>query len=505
MIYKTALIFFLVFCSLHFIFAQEDLALPASDGTNRGDGFVVTLDMGVDAFNFTQRTFGSSEIRGRSHQDHSEIHYVISNWNFDKDAQAGLEYSSANFGGKFAFQPQIVSGAWSFGAKLNGWAQFPFFRITLGNDIETNYADWQGSVDAMMVFSQNGWENPDNITNSEGLLLETFLNSWSVALAAGNFLTKWDNTSRIFLHPNDDNVYIDRYETSFSFGGRIGYNLGDIGKVNASYKLYYFNRANNYGVPGGDSIDLVAYTADATEFRHVFGLYSSFNLLNGNLGISAGYLGNISVLLSEFSNSRSVTNMVETGVPVVLRSGPVLNASWRTPAGLTIRTDNAFTFWQDKDFEIFRINLSSQNLNYNTSPKTVADNYRLISNIALRNGIGFGYFFSDKIQGSLYIQNILLHHQVVGYTPLSDRHIYTLVDNMIRAELGLTYHFNDNAQVYIKFDVSDTITSRSMDLAAETHDLFLKTTVNHQTPVPVATTDHVFVIRIPIGITLRIR
>ena len=492
MVRKAALVFFIGCIIAGFIPAQD----------NRGDGFVVSLDMGVDAFNFTNYTFGSADIRGPLDQNRSLTHYLISNWNFARDAQAGLEYNASNFGGKFAFQPQAGIGGITYGAKLNGWAQFGFVRVTLGNDIETAYANRQGSDDPILILTQSGWEDPDNITNSEGLMVEAFANPLHIALAAGNFATSWEATSRVHNN-NDDNMYIDRFSYSLQFGARIGYELGDIGKINASYKIYYNSVATSFDVEGAWSSVLQPRFADAEQFRHVFGLYGSFNLLDGDLGITGAFLGNANVLVKEYY-LRGVNTMVETGVPVVFRVGPAINARWATPFGLTLRTDNALTFWQDKNFDIFRM-AATDSQNFNNLPKEQADEYRLISNMALRNGIGLGYFITESIEARLYLQNILRRHEVIGYTPNDISHTYTLIDNTVRAELSLFYHFNANALVYIKLDVSDAITSRSKDLAMETRNLFLDQTVHGQLPVPVATVDHVFVIRVPIGLTLRIR
>ena len=480
---------------LPFAAAQE------TSDDNRGNGLAVTLDMGVDAFNFTSWNYGSSDIRGRAYQNHSEIQYLISNWNFAKDAKASLEYGGKYFGGSFAFQPQIVSGSWTFGAKMKGWARFAFLRVTLGNDIETNYADWQGSEDGLLLYTGAGWENADNITNSNGLLLEAFPKPFTFAAAAGDFLSKWDNTERITNNPNDDNIYKDRYNTSLSYGARAGYEFGGPGKINASYKIYYNSIANNFRVPGGNFSDLVATKADAEVFRHVFGLYGSFYF--GDLGLTAGYLGHATVYLPEyFSTQSSIRNMVKTAMPVIYKNGIALNLKWKASDYMTLRMENSFTFWQDKNYDIFGISGGDWNLNVATKEK--ADDYSLIDHIALRNGIGLGYFFTDRIEGKVFLQNILTCWNASGLTPADEKYTYTLAENMSRIELGLNYYFNANAVVYIKMDVSNTITDRSRDLNAATPSYFVEH-VHNEKPEMVPTIDNKFVVRIPIGFTLNMR
>jgi hypothetical protein len=185
--------------------------VSAEEESLRGDGLSVSLEMGVDALNMAFRTFEHSEYRVVRGQNHSEIQYLISNWEFAKDARATIAYNAANYGGSFAFQPQIVSGSWTFGALMRGFFQFSFLRLTLGNDIETNYADWQGSDEGLLFNNGNGWHNPDNITDSSGLLAEAVFNSFTFAVSAGDFSSRWMPTSRIFNGPKFDNIFLDRY------------------------------------------------------------------------------------------------------------------------------------------------------------------------------------------------------------------------------------------------------------------------------------------------------
>jgi hypothetical protein len=430
---------------------------------------------------------------------------LISNWDFAKDAQASLGYSSSEFfggnfafGGNFSFKPEIPqSGGWTFGAKRKGWARFNFLQVTLGNDIETNYADWQGADDGLMIYNGTEFENPDNITNSSGLLLEALLNPFTFAVAAGDFSTAWKPTDRIENRPNDDNIYKDTYNYNLSYGARVGYGLGDRGKVNASYKIYYDSRAESFKVPGGDFSDLEPVFADAEVFQHVFGLYGS--LYFGSLGLTAGYLGHALVYLSEFHRNGE---MVETAVPLIYKNGVALNAQWKAPSGLALRTDHSVTFWRDKNYESFgkKAGIINWGLEHKGGDEA---NYTFIDYFVMRNGLGAGYYFTNRMEGNVFLQNTLFQNSGSRMQG-SDAYKYTLIEDTARIELGLSYHFNTNATVFIKLDVSDTFTSRSSSLTGTMTNFFVNS-VHNEKPEPVAVTDSVLAVRIPVGITLKIK
>ena len=484
--------------------------MPASaQAENVGEGLIVTLDMSVDLLNHTQRTFGASHIRGANFQDHSVTNWLISNWDFAKDARAAIEYNGNRIGGRFVMVPQIAGGNWGFGARLNGWAQWGPARITIGNDIETNYANWQGSDEGLLIYIGNsfpagGWNprfhNPDNITESSGLLVEGFFNNLTVALAAGDFLQIWDPTSRI-TGANDANLYLNRFSTTFRYGARVGYKVSDMLSTNASYVINYRSNANAFHPPGGDSLELNPTSADAEMQNHSFGLYGSFSFEGG--GITAAYLGNMDVYLKEFFNTQaSPSRMVETAFPLVFRNGIALNAHWNVPLGFTLRTENSFTFWRDKDYSVFQ---TGRQWNQNLEAKEHAQDIALVNNLGLRTGFGVSYFVTESMEATLFLQNILVRASASGETPVGPNMEYLIFRNFARAEVGLTYHFNANARVFVKLDFSETRISRSSEINRATTPGWFVPSVNNRIPEPVETVDTAFVVRVPVGLVLRIR
>jgi len=82
---KLPILSVLFFCALNFVFAQSE-----QNDDNRGEGLIVSLDMSVDAFNTTVKTFAHPEIRGLTAQPHTETRFFISEWEFAKDANASI-------------------------------------------------------------------------------------------------------------------------------------------------------------------------------------------------------------------------------------------------------------------------------------------------------------------------------------------------------------------------------------------------------------------------------
>jgi hypothetical protein len=518
----TLLLSVLFFCALHFMFAQETSsesvtysvqeisgAKASENDENRGEGLVVSLDMAVDAFNTSIKSFEHPEIRGKEAQPHTETRFFISEWEFAKDANASIGYDSKYFGGNFAFQPQATGQNWTFGAKIRGWAQFAFLRVVLGNDIETLYADRQGSDEALAVYTSNTsgewfWEDPDNITNSTGLLVRFFLDPLTIDLAAGDFDYKWESTPRI-EGSTDENIYKDRYTTSFRYGARIGYEIGDIGKINASYKISQNKIATNFNLIGGDSSELVADRADAEAYEHVYGLYGSFYF--NSLSFTLGYVGTLSVNLPEFYSRASGENkMVKTNIPIIPQNGIVFNAMWKGDQ-FTIRTDNGVTFWSDKNYEVFDVN-QSVSWDYNLISEDRGKNFAFVEHFVMRNGLGLSFPFTNKLGGNIYLFNSLIQYSASGNTAGSDvarrTMEYIFWEDEVRLELGLTYTFNPNINVYIKLKVADTMVSRSLDLNQQTIGFF-EDRVHFKTTEPVATMDSTFSVNIPIGISIQMR
>jgi hypothetical protein len=476
-------------------FAQE------GEAVNKGTGLIATLDMAVDTFNTSVKTFEHSDIRGPSAQNGTEIRYLISNWDFSKNARASIGYNGNKFGGSFAFVPLLGDeNNWAFGARIKGWARFGDLRFTLGNDIETSYADAQGADPGLRIYTGGSWNsyaNPDNITDSNGLMAEALIGNLNVAAAAGLFATKLVPTPRITNGAANDNIYEDRYDTSYRYGARVGYDLGETGRANVSYKISQRTVADSYYMKGRDSSEVVAQRADAKVFNHEFGVYGSF-YLPGDLGLTVAYLGTADMYLKEYFNT-ALSKMVETGHPVVYKNGINLNARWTVNDRLSLRADNCLTFWQDKNYDLFSTNQS--NWNKNLVYKEEADRFAPVDHFVLWNGLGAGYGFTDNFGGSVYVRNLLSRYSASGLTPGGNEHEYVFLRNQVLLSLGLSYSFNSRASVYVNLEFDDMITSRSRDLNFQSANYFVDKVHNHA-PEAVPTLDNVFTVRVPVGITL---
>jgi len=474
----------------------------AQDDVNRGEGLIVTLDMSVHTFNHVVRTFEASEFRPRTGQNHTLTHWLISNWEFAKDANAAIQYSTDYFGGRFAFQPQIVGGQWTFGALIRGWAQFSFLRVTLGNDIESTFARTQGSDDGFRVPLENRQANPDNITDSNGLLLEAFLGPFTFAAAAGDFSTSWDPTARISGAAGEDlNKYLDRFDVSYRFGGRIGYEYGDNLRANLSYQISHKTIGNNFSLMGGDSLELQPSRPEAKSYEHLFGLFGSYQF--SSIGLTLGYIGSMtSYLDTYFAVIAGEKTTLYTGVPVVLRNGAALHARWDVNDRLALRSENSFVFWTDKNYDDFKT--SKQAWNMNLQRREVADRYSDISHLQLRNGIGMDYYITSQLRSSIFLNNSMERDFVKGRTPSNQIEEFSFVRNATHLKLGLTYIFNSNMSVFANLQFDNSLTSRSKDLNAQTVAFFVPT-VGNVPVIPVSTIDNEFIFSVPIGITLRMR
>jgi hypothetical protein len=462
----------------------------------------IELDLYMDAFSLTSSTYDHTEIRGRAAQDNLIMLLPFSNVDYWTDSSASIEYGSKHFGGKFSLTKEAIQ-ATGFG-KMKGWVQFGFLRLTAGNDIESVYADALDADPGLRLYTGKNssglpsWTstiNPDNITRDEGFLAEFLFSPLTIALAAGDFKQSISWTE----HINNTNIYGERKGWSFRYGGRAGYELGEIGKLNLSYILEGKKIADSYGFKQ-NSREIVPIKADAEIFDHQFGLYGSFKLLE-NFDLTLGYNGDMTVYLDEFYNGAA--GMVKTGQPMVFKNGANVNLRYKAGA-LTLRNDNSVSFWTDKDYQLFETSSLSWR-NYNLEPAILADNHAAINHFILWNGIGASYDISRQMNASVYARNLISSYNASGAAPGGDGE-YSLLRDQINVELKGVYKLTPNAEVFVKIIVEDTITSRSRDLNGQSPSFFIEHIDNNTTkprPAPVATMDNVLSLRIPIGLTVK--
>jgi len=481
----------------------------SNDAAEEAPGLTLILDLRADAFRFFNRTFDSPDIRPKDSQNSSSVQFPISNKDFWTDSKLTLSYDGRVYGGHFTLD-QAALETKTFG-KMGGWVRLGLFRVTLGNDIGSTYADPLGADPGMRLYTGSklkstrrregavfSYENADNITGYDGVLVEAFLNSFTIGLAAGDFEF---NLAETLGNLPGTNTYGRTVDQKFRYGARVGYEHENNWKLNASYVFSGQTNANMYGYKYG-SDEVVPTKPNAQSSEHKFGLYGSIYLPSG-LDLTLGYAGHISSVLKEFyGNARE---MVETGTPLVFMNGLNLNARYKL-GDLRLRTDNSFSFWKDKDFtDVFEIqNSVFDNKGY--LAKAQADRFAEIDHFIMWNGFGASYPVTGNVSADLYLRNLLAVYSASGNMPVGSGE-YNLLRDEIGLELKFTYRIHANAEAYIKLVAQDSVLSRSRDLNSQSRGIFIDYINNNislgMKPSPIATLDNEFTVFIPIGLVLK--
>ncbi|GHV89129.1 hypothetical protein AGMMS50267_14890 [Spirochaetia bacterium] len=273
------------------------------------NGFEINIDLDVNAFELRQEEKSDVEQRrGAGNFKPQTIAWPFGGYNLNGDTNLYLTYTGERFGGTFGLS--VEDDYWVKSPALKAWAK-PFgdwFKITVGKDIGSGYVDNLDADPGMRIYygvTQAKWadtKDPDNITQDEGVLLESFFAPVTIAMA-GRY---YDPTVfPIALNSNVPNRTKDEWEyvdqVKFSYGARVGSEIGSFGKVNASYIIEYSNWASSnqqdyYGVDSNN--DVVAKRADAEVMDHLFGVYASLTPLT-DFGVSIGYNGIITKYLAD--------------------------------------------------------------------------------------------------------------------------------------------------------------------------------------------------------------
>ena len=308
-----------------------------------GGGLDVALDMKLSLGEFTSVQRSNTDVRPvlQSTKNYTWMKFgpEVTAW-FTEDSSMRFGYEANSFGGYFRLNPLTI-----FDPQVKVWATIgPMFKLSAGNDIESLYADPLGADPGLRVYNgksdvDSPWTasvNPDNITHDEGLLLEGFLGPVTVAISGflfgDNFPTFRQDSQ------NAENISISD-SRQFRAGGRVGYEAGDWGKVNASYSVAYQRKGAQYIAINNELFPTVNATAEM--FTHYLGVYAGITPLR-DLGITVGYGGIFTKYLDEY---RDGALMVETVQPLVAQSAVMLNARYTDLIpDLTLRTDHNYSF-----------------------------------------------------------------------------------------------------------------------------------------------------------------
>jgi hypothetical protein len=210
--------------------------------------------------------------------------------NWISDAGFSVSYDGGFFGGTLGVGTTVKENRIEYTDPvgkfntLKAW-MMPFgkwFKFTAGIGIGSGYADSLGADPGMRIYNgaeQGNWNadrDPDNITQDQGVLLEGFIGPVTLALA-GRYYNP--TVFALSLNPTDtdenkrNTEWAYKDEKEFSYGARIGSEIGEWGKVNASYILefsnYYEAQQNFYGADRDGNIVPLFGNTELT--RHLFG------------------------------------------------------------------------------------------------------------------------------------------------------------------------------------------------------------------------------------------
>jgi len=484
--------------------------------TTEGLSARVYFPLDFPVFRVTKFAYDRTDIRGQSYQDKTEIHGPINNEDFISDSYLQMTYNAASFGGNLRLSGDSISSG-NF-AYVLGWARLGFLKLTAGNDIASTYADSLGADPGLRLYTGTSnkendvlkWDwattNPDNITQSYGLLLEGFLGNLTLAAAAGDF-----DVSTVFTNQpyKGGNGYGVRQDQSYRYGFRAGYKAGDAWRFNASYYLKEKMIGNNYYFKK-DSKEIVPFSADAESLEHNYGLYGTVYTPLG-LDITAGYAGQTKAYLSEYYSNAANGNaggFVETGYPLVVKHGLNLNARWKAiPDKLTLRTDHNLSLWNDKDYSSFQTSSSSL-LDYGLSPVETTKLWPEVTHMVLYNNIVGAYELNEKLSVELTLNNRFGKYAAFG--KVSGQAVdYSVTYNALKGKIQCGFKITSRAEIKAGIVVEHVTGVRSKGLNTEDRNAWFIANVNNDSvngavPAPVATSDSRLRVWVPISLSLTI-
>jgi hypothetical protein len=476
-------------------------------------GFEVNLDMDLTAFQYEKNEKSDIEQRIFAGDYKPELitwpfggrEGEYAGRNFAGDTNMYITYTGTYFGGTFG-----ISVEDKYMAKvgtIKAWLKpLSWLKISGGIDMDADYIDNLDADPGMRIYNgdtQADWgayRNPDNITQNQGVMLETFLGPATLAFAgryyeptvhaididgAGNNHTKW--------------VYVN--EARYSYGARAAWKFGELAKVNASWLIEYSNygdkQQNFYNVDRDGKVVPTVATAETTN--HLFGLYGSVYPLTG-LGFSVGYNGIVTKYCDKFYNL-GIYTWDNTAMPFVYKQAVNFNARYKTGAW-TFRTDNVLNFWYDKNYKIFGINSPSRKIeDMGIVAESQASGYADVNHLVLWNGLGVGYQFTPTFKGELYARNLYRQDGALSTGPRQEN--YSFNRNMVSAELKGIWKPNKYIEIYAGVLLEDTITGISKDINEQNrnppYEGFKPGAASKDT------LDSTLVFKIPMGVTINMK
>jgi hypothetical protein len=452
-------------------------------------GFTATADIDANALEIKSKNYSDETERQYAHGNTSVL-YPFGGFNYKDDTSVSFSYDGGFYGGKLSLN-DLVEGSGDGIGGIKVWVK-PFgslLTITAGTDIGAGYADSLGADPGMRIYTggtPSEWDankNPDNITQDKGLLLEFNIAPVIIALA-GQYHTS--QVLSIEISNSEHARWVDVDQRSYGYGMRIGSEIGSFGKVNVSYINQYTNiGANNYRINRDN--EAVPAFADAEIGTHMFGAYASLTPLE-DFGISIGYDGIFTKYMDEFYSGIS---MVKTLLPQVFQNAVNLNLRYTGIPKVTLRTDHNISFWQDRDYRIFNVPGWG---NSGLDSESLGSDYADVNHLFLWNGLGFAYKFTEEFKFNFYMRNLLRQDTAVQKNGAE----YIRVADKVVVEAKAIFNLNKSVELYAGITFEDMITFSSKDINAQIANKFTSGAE------PMATTDMEIVIKIPVGMTIKL-
>jgi hypothetical protein len=456
-------------------------------------GFTAQVDIDTNLFQLTQTEYSDAKERYKRTNSFLIDNYPFGGFNITDDTNVGFAYNGAWYGGNLSLNSGGLGG-------IKAWISFfdNKLKISAGNDIGYGYADSQGADAGLRVYDDNvrtnndgknddddetvdSSKNPDNITQDKGILFEFDLDPVKIAVAgSGNMTDVAKNIGSVMSASNNDPLY----GHNFQYGVNIGSKLGGFAKINGSYILQGDKDETQYEY-NSNADRIIATGPDAETWNHLFGAYASiYPLNNDSVGITLGYAGVFTQYLEEFSIDS------KTAMPRVFKNGINLTARYRTDK-LTIKTDHNYSFWSDKNYKIYYLyKPDAQKMkDYGFLAESNSDSsISSVSHSFLWNGIGASYKFTEVLEGSIYVRNLLRtdetpkYKMTINYFSLELKSTFR-IGAQVEAYGGITWHYTGRT-------VSESLSDDLDEFGANP---------------PRETTDYVNMIQIPIGITVKLQ
>jgi hypothetical protein len=447
------------------------------------------------------KTYSGEEDRQRAHSVSAVEHLPFGGFNLKDDTVVSFSYEDASYGGSLSMDYLDNALDINDWIKIKAWVRLgPHFKITAGNDIGAEYADSLDADPGMRIYTgaataASPWDeskNPDNITQDKGVLFESLIGPLTLAFA-GQYYDGSTESLAVDGSKNKYSVWEDVDQKSYGYGARAGWAFGSWGKVNVSYINQYRNTASNYRIDPSTKKPVPSIPNAEVDTR-MFGAYASMRVPPvPGLAFTLGYNGILTRYFDEFYRALGGTGMTETLVPSVYQQGVNVNLRYKGIPRLTLRTDNNYSFWTDRDYSPFGI---PQRGNYGLGSSVEGDAYSNVDHRLLWNGIGAAYEFTGSFKLSLYCRRLCRRDTALQ----SDGVEWEVSWEKLAGELTAAFKpFGEGVELHAGITVEHETRFSSKEVNAQITSKFVSA------DRAADTTDTELVLKIPVGMTIKLQ